>query len=893
MFLKELKEVFLNPRYLGTRYLLEWRTIYRMEHLEKHQEFEEMLKKSSIEEDSFMEMMGIFRPTESSGEKEKVVYSYVYIYWLSRAADNQGKIQRNNWERLIKVGDKKLEQVLKMITIIIFSSDDYVTDEYLALSAESDSPEIDWIGLHEFLFLNAIVGLVSSLNEGGIERWYLDTYIKNKEGVWYTVTGLCDRMFAFFLAIFFNDRTETQKAKFLEKFSSCVCAILAEKLFRLKRYEEAVFYAKKGLKIGLPYARENAFNVLGLCCIEVGRKKWQLAYDAYYSWLCCEMTGELGDVKVDFRGELEWRKSAEGKKAEAEIRDNYAYLCSTIADACERDSEQWKSFQKRALKSIEISVEKLNPEDPGARSSYGAMLADNRVFEQAFGVCRNIIHLFNDGTDKAIAIRNFYNILRELVFSRYLEYQDNADINTTSIELFEQFLAQTSITNYFKDYFKKLKEYKLLVENMALDNSKDFRMEQQVMDSLEYILKTHEFFRNIKLKYKKKENNIFFSSLEYLLLLVDTAVDNMSDYLIKRMYTEIRIDTRDMQDQINRNDKQQEPIVYYTTLDTVKYLFTELYQEDSDTAPSDKKTDEEDCCGKNCLTMMHAMYMNDPNEGLTLLQALEKSIAREDGEYQDYLFRGMSAVEFREKLYDKKYIFLKAFTSRVDQLDMWAMYASDRQSGSDSNGCCVCLNPETFSRAIDMQNEIEEKSNNISKRRGRDNFHLYRVVYVAQDGSIDPGKNRGLSPKVYDYYNAVRNSIRILNQYLNKAFTEMCTTEEAEDLLYQVREFLQHSFGIVAFLFKEDSYFLEEERRLILTRSHDQKQLIRHLNTNPPKLCVNPFFQVYVDQVILGPKVKNVDNWIPYFQYELNEMREKDDFPAQTVVRKSKIHYRD
>ena len=114
MFLKELKEVFLNPRYLGTRYLLEWRTIYRMEHLEKHQEFEEMLKKSSIEEDSFMEMMGIFRPTESSGEKEKVVYSYVYIYWLSRAADNQGKIQRNNWERLIKVGDKKLEQVLKM-----------------------------------------------------------------------------------------------------------------------------------------------------------------------------------------------------------------------------------------------------------------------------------------------------------------------------------------------------------------------------------------------------------------------------------------------------------------------------------------------------------------------------------------------------------------------------------------------------------------------------------------------------------------------------------------------------------------------------------------------------------------------------------------------------------
>lgn len=307
--------------------------------------------------------------------------------------------------------------------------------------------------------------------------------------------------------------------------------------------------------------------------------------------------------------------------------------------------------------------------------------------------------------------------------------------------------------------------------------------------------------------------------IEKILLLIYAVVTNIVRRLRVTAYSEVEINTRKPQDQntAEKGKEKQETIAYYTTLDTARYLFDELYQPDVQKAPVGSGDQETRGAGKNCLTMMHAMYMNDPNEGLTLLQALKEHIDDDDTGYKDYLFGGKSPEEFRESIYDRYYIFLKAFTSRVDKLDMWAMYASDRTSGSDSNGCCICLNPVTFARAQDMQKEMKGKKQAELRNIFNDDLNLYRIVYL-------------------------------------------------------------------------DS---QKEMRLLITRTHDQRQMIRQLHTNPPKLCVNPFFQVYVDQMILGPKVGEVDQWIPYFQYESNEMRKKDDFPKRTVVRKSKIHYRD
>ena len=60
---------------------------------------------------------------------------------------------------------------------------------------------------------------------------------------------------------------------------------------------------------------------------------------------------------------------------------------------------------------------------------------------------------------------------------------------------------------------------------------------------------------------------------------------------------------------------------------------------------------------------------------------------------------------------------------------------------------------------------------------------------------------------------------------------------------------------------------------------------------------MNPYHQVFVDQIILGPKVNQPDNWIPHLQFELAKMWEK--WPAKNgekrvpSVRKSSINYRD
>ena len=62
-------------------------------------------------------------------------------------------------------------------------------------------------------------------------------------------------------------------------------------------------------------------------------------------------------------------------------------------------------------------------------------------------------------------------------------------------------------------------------------------------------------------------------------------------------------------------------------------------------------------------------------------------------------------------------------------------------------------------------------------------------------------------------------------------------------------------------------------------------------------LCVNPYFQICIDRVILGPNVAKTDPWSIYFQYQMTLMwkralgfAENNQMP-DFVIEKSKIHY--
>lgn len=762
--------------------------------------------------------------------------------------------------------------------------------------------------------LKEIVDLARSVSEGGrLEKWYQDVYAQEKKNEGSLMNELCDKMFLFF--IYINNKKGVDNGFFcfydgeetIDE-SACVNAILAEKYFNTDRKEEAIVYAKEGLNLSLPKARQNVFNILGICSIDAGKKYWQLAYDTYFSWIQCCMVGELSETKINWQknDENEWRECDEGKRSTAIMLNNFAFLCATISDTYSKQSDLnfWKMFQNYAEELMRTAI-KYDKSDPQFYCTYGTILSEKAKYEQSEEASREYYRQSEEAykkyyeqvesiVDKVSAARMIWQTIREKIFSEvvvksgvkeHIEKQDKkrCEEHTKKVctEQYEEFFKESD--EEFEKVFEYLKIFENDIDNLIDNRGANAAKELENKHSIEHILNLHSCL----------QGNDKAKIVEQLLLLIDEAVTEIQSLLQKQDYITLPINMRKdksggIEKVVTNKEVEEEMVAYYTTLDTARYLFAELYQPDPYKAPSEEEKGE----AKNCLTMMHAMYMNDPNEGLTFLQALENYIDKDVGKNE--LFEGMSAVRFREGIYDKNYIFLKAFTSRIDQLDMWAMYASDRKSGSDSNGCCICLRPETFDRAMEMQEKVSEKNISISDLKVQDDYHLYRVVYLAEDGEIYEDKNSQLKGLVKDKVMCCFQMLKELMKVLNQSLDEVVGYEESDrgDMLNLVREFLKSSFNKVAFLFKEESYFLEEELRLIITRSHDQKDLIRKLDTNPPKLCINPFFQVYVDKLVLGPKVKNMDEWIPYFQYELNNMR-KDGFPEQVVVRKSKIHYRD
>ena len=130
--------------------------------------------------------------------------------------------------------------------------------------------------------------------------------------------------------------------------------------------------------------------------------------------------------------------------------------------------------------------------------------------------------------------------------------------------------------------------------------------------------------------------------------------------------------------------------------------------------------------------------------------------------------------ELRDTLYDQKYVFLKSFTGIVDQLNMWTMYGSDRESGKDCNGCCVCLKPETFGPASNYCNKLDSSKSSHTE----DDFNLYNVAYIGKQGIMFKGQ---FDARLNNKFNNCRKIQKVIqnckgeyNESRNKNWNVIC-----------------------------------------------------------------------------------------------------------------------
>lgn len=241
--------------------------------------------------------------------------------------------------------------------------------------------------------------------------------------------------------------------------------------------------------------------------------------------------------------------------------------------------------------------------------------------------------------------------------------------------------------------------------------------------------------------------------------------------------------------------------------------------------------DEDDNKCHYRLPIFHACHMNDPQEGKMLQNILGR---------RELLFTDENSIS--TNIYEENYVFLKSFfcyrkeeknSNIVEFLPMWVQY------GDDAKGCCVVLNNKTF-----------EKSK------------LRRIVYLSDEGVCD-------NKKIQKYLDEFKAAYHGLSELCKKIDTN---SKQGRDCLSMIDSLVSSTITRISYLFKHDSYKHENEVRLIINRTSDNLDDVKVISGKVPKLYIYNDRKSYIDEIILGAKVENPEDYVPFIHKQGNKM---------------------
>lgn len=261
-----------------------------------------------------------------------------------------------------------------------------------------------------------------------------------------------------------------------------------------------------------------------------------------------------------------------------------------------------------------------------------------------------------------------------------------------------------------------------------------------------------------------------------------------------------------------------EELAYYTSLNTLRYMFPERAENEA---------------GR--MSVMHVAYMNDPNEGKTFWKFLGSEDFRQ-GQRESAMY---------------PYVFLKCFTTRIDDLPMWEMY------GDRAEGCCIVLPKKWFDR------------NNL-------NVPLFRVCYLRKCEKSYEFKEED-NPEISD-----KKSLVWCLEQLQEIYRKLSKTSAA---FFHFQSIVER----IIFLFKDANYQHEQEFRIMYSYPCACDAFC-HVEMEYPKLYVYPKTRVQIKELILGPKLQGIAEKVPFIQEELEKMCRQTggEIPQITV---SEIEY--
>lgn len=287
----------------------------------------------------------------------------------------------------------------------------------------------------------------------------------------------------------------------------------------------------------------------------------------------------------------------------------------------------------------------------------------------------------------------------------------------------------------------------------------------------------------------------------------------------------------------------QVSVSHYCSLETLKNL-----AEDSPTE-------------KNNFRLYNVDYMDDPEEGKTLLEILTSYSTKKDFNVEQAFYKNDKENKPASPAY------IGSFSQRDETLFMWRTYG--KQNGSEAAGACLIFKSCAFSSRLspvlgakssgalylrklyrgfplsvpkisEARPSVSEIVNESSSVRSHLEPDLFKVVY---EGVLD------------EELPELKGLLEKLSQVLEGLEEKVSTHKLAREILDEIR-----------FLFKLDHYKEEKEARVILIRHLEDEGADKYIKIDrdefPPKFYVEPFIGGVLKEIILGPQVKRgISEW--------------------------------
>ncbi len=366
-----------------------------------------------------------------------------------------------------------------------------------------------------------------------------------------------------------------------------------------------------------------------------------------------------------------------------------------------------------------------------------------------------------------------------------------------------------------------------------------------------------DFVRADKLNPTLKFTHIYI----YVASRLDDAICSIPDDDKSKMfenYLKLAMLMGDIQSKLFYKPKKTD-VAHYTSLDTLKTLVN-----------------------KTPFRLYNSTYMNDPEEGNIFFDVMKNVMKKLPGKsrinLKDMFYGKTKDKSYRSPAYIGSFVELDG-SKKKDKLFLWRTYG--KHNSEDAAGGCLVFPranfAETYLPQIGAMSQHIRKSTDLegAQRSGLEEKQnikppIYEIAYI--ENEKPPQELNKELPELAECLIKIKKIIK-----------ETAGKDTKDKLKQLARELLDG----IRFLFKASHYKEENEVRAIQFRYHDENEIkgadkIKvDVDKIPPRFCVETPDSFQCNEVILGPRTRNSQEWNRWIKEQKPDLK----------VSKSKIKY--